>query len=48
MLTDSPSQSLPILNSFYTEENLQNGVTPLYLQSKFSKGDSKFQILVSF
>ena len=49
MLNDSNILSLPVLNSYYTENNIQNGVNPIYIQDKFLKGDTnKYPILVSF
>ena len=46
MLSDINTLSLPVLNSYYTEENLQNGIDPVYIQSKFLKVDKRYPILV--
>jgi hypothetical protein len=48
MLSDVNSLSLPMLNSYYTEQNMQNGINPVYVQNKFLKPDTnKYPILVS-
>ena len=47
MISDVNIISLPILNSYYTEQNMQNGINPVYVQSKFLRPDNKYPILVS-